>query len=90
MAGVENTEIYTAVGHEEHQQYPVAYQPLPRCVIKEEPQSDEDEDERSEKNQHLKAYPPLPHGDIKEESDILDGHDEFISNEEQVIRLSQT
>ncbi len=90
MAGVENIEINTAMGPEDHQQYPVAYHPIPRCVIKEEPKSDEDQDERFETMQHLKAYPPLPHGEVKEESELEEDRDEIISSGEQVIRLSQT
>jgi len=89
MAGVENIDINSVVGNkEEHQQYPVAYQPIPRCAIKEEPKSDEDQDERFETMQHLKAYPPLPHGEIKQESEIGEDVEEFISNGEQVIHLN--
>lgn len=85
MAGVEDTEFYTAVSQEEQQQHPfIAYRPLPRGDFKEEPLSEEDQDESNEEMQHLIAYRPLPHGKIKEELEVTEERDEFISNEEQV------
>ena len=88
MVGIEKTESHTVVGKEEQQQYPVAYHPIPRCVIKEEPQSDEDQDERFETMQHLKAYPPLPHGEIKEELEIGEDRDELFKNSTFVLYWS--
>ena len=88
MAGVENTEPNMTFGQEEQKKYPVAYPPIPRCVIKEEPQSN-DEDEDNEEMKHLMAYPPLPQVDIKEEWEIGKARDEFVSDGEQV-KLSLT
>lgn len=51
--------------------YPVAYPPVPKCIIKEEPEeatTGKDQDECSEHRKGMTAYYPLPHGAIKEES----------------------
>ena len=88
MVGIENTESHTVVGKEEQQQYPVAYHPIPRFVIKEEPQSDEDQDECNEEMQHFMAYHPLPHDEIKEEIETGEDRNAFISGE-LVIELFQ-
>lgn len=82
MAGVENTGSNAVVDQEDHNQHTgIAYPPLPSGVtIKEEPLSDDDQDERYEKRQPLMAYPPLPQVDIKEELETGEGR--------QVLSLS--
>lgn len=48
-------------------EYPAAYPSIPSATIKEEPESEEDQDEHEEESKHLVTYHPLPHNDIKEE-----------------------
>ena len=89
MAGVENTEPNMTFGQEEQKKYPVAYPPIPRCVIKEEPQSN-DEDEDYEEMKHLMAYPPLPQLHVKEEMETGEDRDDFFSAGEQVTSVFLT
>ena len=50
------------------QEYQVAYLPIPKAFIKEEPQLEQDQEEEYDQlGKELMAYPPLPHGFIKEE-----------------------
>lgn len=90
MEGVENTESSKVWGQEEHWHYVVAYPPIPRGFIKEEPKSDDDQDESNEEGQLVVAYPPLPQVDIKDELETGEGCDGFISGREQVISVPLT
>ena len=61
---VESTEINSHVD-KGHREYLVAYLPIPKGIVKEEPASEEDAEECV-----LIAYSPLPHSDIKEELEV--------------------
>lgn len=60
--------------------YPVAYAPIPKGTIKDEPEEDPNLEGIQEEcgkldNEPLTAYPPLPHGVIKVELQLADdGH----------------
>jgi len=56
----------------------IAYPPIQRGVIKEEPFEGKDEEQAKQ----VIAYPPIPIGRIKEESD--DNHDDLNLEEHQV------
>ena len=79
MSRVGGIESSTATSQEivEHWQYQVAYYPLPRGLIKQEPPMDQEE--CKEQTPQLKAYSPLPRAVIKEESEYGDSHDESIT-----------
>ena len=59
----------------------VAYHPIPRAVIKQEPLEVQECDEQA---QILIAYPPIPRRRIKEESQPADNQNEFNLEEHQV------
>jgi len=82
---VENTESNTFVNKEnaQHRECVVAYLPIAKCIVKEEAESDEDNDECK-----LVTYKPLPHGDIKDESKVEDGCGNEVIAEMQVIKLA--
>lgn len=69
MAVVNNTQCDTGMSqeNEDGREYPASYPPIPRAIIKEEPQSEEDQDEPDEIRQYVVAYHLLPRIDIKEE-----------------------
>lgn len=55
---------------QENRQYPVAYPPIPKGVVKqEEPNFEEGKEEYDGQGQQLMAYPPLPHGVVKYEEE---------------------
>jgi len=56
---------------EKNREYPVAYGPISKGIIKEEPK--DDREEFGEQSEQLLAYPPLPHGVIKKEPQLEDG-----------------
>ena len=59
----------------------VAYPPISRGMIKQEPL---EEQECEEQAKQLIAYPPIPRRRIKEESQTADNQDEFNLEEDQV------
>ena len=59
----------------------VAYPPIPRAVIKQEPLEEQESEEQAKQ---LIAYPPIPRRRIKEESQTADNQDEFNPEERQV------
>jgi len=62
----------------------VAYPPLPRVAIKEEPLEEKEGDE--EPQQVIIAYPPIARGRMKEELQQSDvNQDEFNVDEHQVL-----
>lgn len=79
-----------------HQEYQVAYKPLPRGFIKEELEDqilEGNQDESNEQGGKLVAYRPLSHGVIKEELQSGDEYDEFnfgiqVQNSKVVLRLN--
>ena len=76
MVGVPNFKPTRKMENaEQHRDYPVAYSPIPKDIVKKEPATSEEDDEECE----LVTYSPLPHSDIKEESEIGDDYVEFKS-----------
>ncbi len=61
----------------------IAYPPIPKCVIKEEPR---DEDDNAEVIQII-AYPPIPRSALAIKEELTDEHDDVALGIHQVIKL---